>query len=112
MDYITHMNSFAVGNIEINYLYRDAGNYKLYGSKVFSNNENLPLQVIRQNIESKLIDGLYFIPETWGIERLKFDKFDAMEDYSWHEIETIRFSSRDVEADSDIVSLLKSMRLP
>ena len=71
-------------NITINYLYRDAGNFKLYGSKVFSNNEGLPLRVIRQNIGSKLIDGLYFVPETWGIERLKFDKFDAMEDHSWH----------------------------
>ncbi len=103
------MNGIVNRNIEINYLYRDAGNFRLYGSKVFSNSANLALEVIRLNIESKLIDGLYFVPEIWGIERLAFDKFDEVEDHSWHEIETIEFSNKDAEFESDIVSLLLSL---
>ena len=98
-------------NIVINYLYRDAGNYKLYGSKVFSNSANLSLDTIRQNIENKLIDGLYFVPEKWGIDRLMFDEFDEEEDHAWHEIESIELSTKDVESISDIGKLLLNLEM-
>ncbi len=97
--------------IEINYLYRDAGNYKLFGSKVFSNTSNLDLEVIRREIETKLIDGLYFVPETWGFERLRFTKFDRGEDHDWHELISIEFFSRVGEAVSDINDFLQKLEL-
>jgi len=99
------MNNF--NNIVLKYLYRDAGNYKLYASKAFSNNSNLPLETIRQKIDSKLIDGIYFVPEIWGIDRLEFDQFDAEEDHGWHEIESIELSSKQSDSMSDITNLLE-----
>ncbi len=97
--------------IEINYLYRDASNYKLFGTRVFSNTSKLNLEVVRRGIEAKLIDGLYFVPETWGIERLRFDKFDRGEDHDWHELVSIEFSSKVGEPISDIKDFLKKVEL-
>lgn len=96
-------------NIEISYLYRDAGNYKLHSSKVFSNETNLPLETIRHRVESNLIEGLYFVPEKWGIERLAFDKFDEEEDHEWHEIVSIELSNKEVDSMSDISNFLENI---
>lgn len=98
-------------NIEISYLYRDAGNYKLFGSQVFSNAANLELEVVRRRIETKLIDGLYFVPECWGIDRLRFNKFDQEEDHDWHELVSIEFSSKVEETGSDIKDFLEKLEL-
>ena len=40
-----------------------------------------------------------------------FDKFDGEEDHSWHEIESIKFSSLDVEVISDICNLFEKLEL-
>lgn len=97
--------------IEISYMYRDAGNYKLFGSKAFSNTSNLDVDEVRRRLEAKLTDGLYFVPETWGIERLQFDKFDRGEDHDWHELVSIEVSSKVGEAVSDIKDFLQKLEL-
>ncbi len=97
--------------IEINYLYRDASNYKLFGTKVFSNTSNLDLEVIKRKIKAKLIDELYFVPESWGIDRLRFDKFDGEEDHDWHELVSIEVCSKVEEPASDIKNFLGKLEL-
>lgn len=43
--------------IKFSYLYRDAGNYKQYGSVVLDNPDNLSLEEIEKQIRANLIDG-------------------------------------------------------
>jgi len=76
-------------NIKFSYLYRDYGNYKLYGETIFSNPENLSLSKIEASIKAKLIDGEFFNPEAWGIVRLKFESHDYEQDHDWHEYEGV-----------------------
>jgi len=54
-------------NIRFNYLFRDADNYKLFGSEVFSNKERLPLSVIKGLIQSALIDRKFILSCQVGI---------------------------------------------
>lgn len=62
-------------NIELEYLYRDAGNYKLFKSVVFSNPEGITLATFEENIRARLIDGEFFDPTRWGLPKPKFDSF-------------------------------------
>lgn len=61
-------------NTRINYLYRDASNYKLYGSVI------IPREITRQQIQEIMkyclpFDGetRQFIPELVGFPKLEFD---------------------------------------
>ena len=44
-------------NIIVEYLYRDAGNNKIWGEALFSNKSNLGLHDLLKMIKEKLIDG-------------------------------------------------------
>ena len=77
--------SILTNNIRFSYLYRDYGNYKLFGETIFSNPENLSLSEIDARIKARLIDGEFFNPEKWGIDRLKFENHDYEQDHDWHE---------------------------
>ena len=47
-------------NLKFEYLYRDAGNYKKFGSMVFENPSGITAEEATELIRSKLIDGQYF----------------------------------------------------
>ena len=49
--------------IRFNYLHRDSGNYKKFGSKEFSNPEQLCVDEIEPLIRQNLIDQEYFYPD-------------------------------------------------
>lgn len=68
-------------NIKLNYLYRDAGNYKLYDAAVFRNDVNLSLAEIEKVIKEHLIDGEFFDPRHWGIKKLSFENYDEELDH-------------------------------
>lgn len=73
--------------IRFNYLYRDSGNWKKFGSKKFSNTEQLTLEEIEQKIRATLTDQEYFYPDQVGIKKFKFHRY--LDDYSWYEFESI-----------------------
>ena len=73
--------------IRFNYLYRDSGNYKKFGSKRFSNPEQLSIEEITQILIQNLIDGSYFYPEQVGIKKFNFHRHT--DDTSWYEFESI-----------------------
>lgn len=73
--------------IRFNYLYRDSGNYKKFGSKIFSNPDQLTIEEIEQKLRQNLIGQEYFYPEKVGIKRFKFHR--VLDDYSWYEFESI-----------------------
>lgn len=71
-------------NIQFNYLYRDAGNFKAFGNEVFSNTDKLSIGAIDQRIRAALIDEQFFNPLEWGIKRLEIAEWDDELDHDWH----------------------------
>ena len=94
-------------NIRFSYLYRDYGNYKLFGETIFSNPENLSLSEIDARIKAKLIDGKFFNPEEWGIDRLKFENYDYEQDHDWHEYEGVETTKTKVTSILKVIEFLK-----
>ncbi len=77
-------------NIEFFYLYRDAGNFKQFGSVVFANDKHLSIESITQAIKNSLIDELFFDPYAANVPPLFFDDFDDELDHDWHEFEVVK----------------------
>lgn len=73
--------------IRFNYLHRDSGNWKKFGSKKFSNTEQLTLEEIDQKIRKNLIDQEYFYPDQVGIKKFRFHRY--LDDYSWYELVSV-----------------------
>lgn len=77
-------------NIEFSYLYRDAGNFKQFGSVIFRNKECLTPEAITSMIKSLLIDKLFFDPLLSKVPTLFFDDIDEELDHDWHEFENVK----------------------
>lgn len=69
--------------LKIEYLYRDAGNYKQWNTAYTKG--YLTEYEIRELIES-LDFGEYFIPEMVGLPEVKFDSIDPELDHMWFEL--------------------------
>lgn len=78
-------------NIKLNYLYRDASNYKNFGSVVFSNPNHVALRNIESTIKKNLIDSEYFVAEIWQLPSLFFSEQNE-DDHIWHEYESLEFT--------------------
>ncbi|MEJ0031553.1 MAG: hypothetical protein WDO15_14785 [Bacteroidota bacterium] len=85
--------------IRFNYFFRDADNYKLFGSEVFSNEEGLTLAVIEKSIKSLLIDRQFFYPLQWNLPAVDFRRWMGMEEMDWCEFEGVE-EAEDVNAVS------------
>lgn len=77
-------------NIQLNYLYRDASNYKNYGWVIVST-DNVDLNEIDRKIREKLIDGEYFSAAKVGVPELFFD-IQNEDDHDWHEYYSVEES--------------------
>lgn len=71
--------------IIIEYLYRDAANYKIYEEAEFSNPDNLSLQEFEKWFRSQLIDELYFVPHDFGLIKPQFPVYNPDLDHDWCE---------------------------
>ncbi|HTA83258.1 MAG TPA: hypothetical protein VK783_10005 [Bacteroidia bacterium] len=96
-------------NIKFNYLYRDAGNYKLFDEVIFSNPKNIPLNKIENIIKVHLMDGMYFDPQEWGIPLLEFPEYDEELDHDWHEFESIEITTEEATDYRTISQFLKQI---
>ena len=97
--------------IRFNFLHRDSGNLKKFGSKKFSNPEQLTLEDIEQKIRQNLIDQAYFYPDQVGIKKFKFHRY--LDDYSWYEFESVEIlennepQKKGLKPISDFLLMLK-----
>ena len=82
----------ACPNIRFAYMYRDAGNYKLHGEVIFSNEKQIAVDEIRKQIHSFLSDGLFFIARQVHVEERFFDVV-SHDDHPWHEVVTVEATS-------------------
>lgn len=72
--------------IIIEYLYRDAANYKLYEEAEIDNPRNLSFQEFDKWFRSKLIDELYFVPHDFGLIKPQFPIYNPELDHDWCEL--------------------------
>lgn len=57
----------ALHNFKFEYLHRDEGNYKLFGSFYLGNKNGITLKNAKILVKEKLIDGEFFYPQDLGI---------------------------------------------
>lgn len=61
----------TVTNLEFEYLHRDEGNYKIHGSIILRNSQQLTPSKATALINEKLIDSQYFYPKDAKISPFK-----------------------------------------
>jgi len=101
-------------NIQFHYLYRDAGNYKNFGSIIFSNPEFISIETLKEQIRSVLIDGEFINHKKAGIPALFFPKKNS-DDHSWHEFENIEETDEaptDVRTINEFLTSLRFQNVP
>jgi len=101
-------------NIRFEYMYRDAGNYKNYGSVIFSNKRNVTAQEIRRRILLSLGDPSLFSARSLKVPELYFDNFpyDPDLDHCMHEfvdVEEIEGPPMDLQS-RDIQEVLEELQ--
>jgi len=97
-------------NIKLNYLYRDASNYKQYGSLVLANPNNIAAALVADIISRNLIDGEFFDVDKWGVPALFFDK-ENEDDHEWHEFESVEITEEPPYSNVAIENLLGKILL-
>jgi hypothetical protein len=80
-----HRTRLGTSNVAFHYLYRDASNYKLHGTTIFTNDTLLSIEEIEEQIRSFLKDREFFIARQVLIEERFFDALHEDEDHVWHE---------------------------
>ncbi|MGV8111392.1 MAG: hypothetical protein AB2L17_00660 [Lentimicrobium sp.] len=103
--------SAGITSIQFSYLYRDAGNYKLFGKVVFRNPENLSLEEIRGKIRTQLIDGEFFDAAKWGLPLLQFEDYLPEVDHSWYEFEDVELTSIENSDNRTIAEFIKEIQV-
>ena len=86
-------------NTRINYLYRDADNYKMPNSCIVAG-KITPEQI--DTIISTLDDGEYFIPRLVGLPEKKFDTYDPQSDHPFFELGPDSFEPTKARATIDL----------
>jgi hypothetical protein len=94
--------------IRFNYLHRDSGNWKKFGSKLFANPDQLTLEEIEQKIRKNLIDQEYFYPDQVGIKKFKFHRYS--DDYSWYEFQSVEII-HSIEPRKKVVKVISDFLL-
>jgi hypothetical protein len=93
-------------NIKLNYLYRDSGNYKIYGTEIFSNPEHIKVEEIERKVRDALIDSEFFDPRKWGLKPLSFQEWNDDLDHLWNEFESINLTAETPTVDKTITEFL------
>jgi len=100
-------------NTRFIYLYRDASNYKQHGEVIFSNETQITLEEIDQQILSLLSEGLFFIAQQVQLEE-RFFAVISEDDHPWHEFVQVESTTDPIfdpvpEAKRDIAQFLKQL---
>ena len=90
-------------NIQLNYLYRDAWNFKKFHSVILSD------IIVLEQIETYLKDQTFFIPSEVGLPDLQEDIFKSY-DHIWHEIEFLELTDQQPTVAIDASALLANFK--
>ena len=87
----------ATTNLKFEYLHRDEGNYKTFGSVIFKNPNNLSIEEATILIQDSLIDGEFFEPNDVIIPLFESSSSGYVPPTDWYEFD--RFSFTEEEAN-------------
>ncbi|MBC6367966.1 hypothetical protein DDT91_14285 [Algoriphagus sp. AK58] len=96
-------------NLKLNYRYRDAGNYKQFGSVIFSNENRLSIEEATQLIREKLISEEFFVPQNWNLPKLHFYPYDSELDHDYHEFESWEETDEKASDSRDVKEFLEGI---
>jgi hypothetical protein len=82
-------------NTKIEYLYRDASNYKKINQVIVSGTFD---EAQKESIQDCLSEGEYFIPRQVGFPEMRFDKLNE-DDHCWFELSVENFSVTSLPAE-------------
>ena len=88
-------------NTQIEYLYRDASNYKAWNRCVI---KGVLTEEQKKTILKSLYDREYFIPKQVGLPEEKFDSYDEDLDHPWFELGAYSFTKTHAEPTVDITA--------
>jgi len=97
-------------NIKFSYLYRDAGNYKIFGEVIFNNPENLSIEKIENEVKNNLIDRAYFVPLALEIPVLVFDDYDKELDHDWNEFEILEITKEKATDKRSMIEFINQLK--
>ena len=97
-------------NIELEYLYRDCGNFKNFGKVVFANKRKLSAEEIHEMLLSTVMPEQFFRASDLGVPDLYFKDFpyDPELDHELHEYHKVSETKEptDDATERDITDLL------
>ncbi|WP_184551056.1 hypothetical protein [Mucilaginibacter sp. FT3.2] len=96
-----------MANIQFNYLYRDAGNYKNFGSVIFANPSNIGVTELSGLIQSNLIDQTWFYNHYWHLPDLRPKTFNNHTDPTWHEFERVGYTDEAANFKIELSEFIK-----
>jgi len=100
-----------MANIKFSYLYRDGGNYKNYGSVIFSNPDNVDLSELESLIKSKLVYDTWFYHDEWKLPSLRFTDWNFETDPTWHEFENMEYTQEPPNTSMLLAELINNINL-
>jgi hypothetical protein len=95
-----------IQNLRLNYRYRDAHNYKEFGSVVFANPTGMSVETATVLLRGKLISEEFFVPQDWGLPCLYTRPYDPAVDHEWHEFEEFELTDETVTDGREIGEFL------
>lgn len=93
-------------NIKLNYLYRDGGNYKQFGSVTFLNKSGISPEKATELLLEKLISSEFFVAEDWKLTRLHKFPYDPEIDHNYHQFESFEFTQDQFDDEREIAYFL------
>ena len=83
-------------NVKFNYLYRDAGNYKCWGSVVFANPDKMTVQKIEKRLKTSLFQRELFIASQIAVPQvfLYAENNAKQDDHCFHEFESVELTKQ------------------
>lgn len=91
-------------------MYRDAGNFKLFGEILLANPKQRALKDLDAAIRMHLIDQQFFNPDEVGISRLKHSKWEPALDHEWHEYVSIEIVFTEVVPDISVEEFIDRIK--
>lgn len=98
-------------NLKLNYRYRDAGNYKQFGSVIFENPSRLSIEEATKLIQEKLISSEFFVPIDWNLPTLYFHSYDPELDHEYHEFESWEETYEQANDTRDVRDFLNGIQM-
>jgi hypothetical protein len=79
-------------NLKFEYLHRDGGNYKLFGSIILENTNEISAAHASGLLNKKLIDSQYFYPKETKVPLFEDHKKDSEFFTDWYEFEQFSYT--------------------